>query len=336
MVLNQKPNIKMDNYRRYVSEHLLPYRLINWGRNTGLSKCIGLVGPRGSGKSLSASAMGVLDYLIPGYNVISNMNLQYAVNINGNIINYQSEKLDKMEFMRFDIPNKTAVMVDEVNIEFSEGRRSMTNRNLIFNKIIQQLRKRKLNVIYTVQHEMWIDNRLRWQTDVFIKCQDVCMKPGGIYLPYDFGEFVSWKIYDMSGIFGRGVYADSETPLFDGLRFAGKQWWNTYDTDEIQEGDEGKYGKANVDESPYVQKKREEIADIQSKVLELHNDGIEAISSPELARILGVFPKKVKDILLTCGVTYNPYLNKYEIDPYDLEKMTDGENQKEIYNRVKV
>jgi len=183
-----------------------------------------------------------MDFLIPGYKVLSNMSIKWGIKVGDYVVGYASQELDKAALLSFDIESNCCVVIDEVNIEFSEARRSMTNRNLIFNKILQQLRKRKLNVVYTVQHEMWIDNRLRGQTDVFIKCRDKCLQDGGWFLPYDYGEQINWCVYDMRGIYGHGSYDDTQIPLLDGVTFFGKKWWHSFNTDQLQ-GDEEVYGQ---------------------------------------------------------------------------------------------
>lgn len=317
-----------DYLNRLISGYLVPYRFLNYGRLTRLSKCIGFIGPRGSLKSLSASAMGILDYMIPGYKLVSNMEVYHAVNIRGNTVGYHSEELDKAAVINFDIEDRTALLVDEVNIEFSEARRSMTNRNLIFNKIMQQLRKRKLNLIYTVQHEMWIDSRLRWQTDFFIRTKDVCLMPGGDKLPYAFGEYGSWKIYDMSGFLGKGAYGDTGKAVIEDWRFHGKPWWNTYNTDEIQGIDEdppaGKWIELKKSEYSIKEDSNQQV--IRDTILDLHNQGVESIPSEDLYRMVGINPNihnekiYIGRILKSLGIVYQRWNKTYKIPDTDLDK----------------
>lgn len=331
---NQNQDSKRESYlKRYVRQQIMPYRFINFGRNTKLSKCIGLIGPRGSCKSLAASAMGIIDYLIPGYKLISNMDISWGLQLGNDVVHYHSDKLDKMEFLKFNIQDKVAVLVDEVNIEFSEARRSMTNRNLIFNKILQQLRKRQLNVIYTVQHEMWIDNRLRWQTDIFIKTMDVCLKPGGIYLPYDFGEFASWKVYDMAGIFGHGSYADTMKPVIEDWRFNGKRWWNTFNTNEIQGLEDQVYGAKLTSETPsYIEQYNQKWGWLADKAKQLYENGLDEITSGELTRYVGEpLTPQLRQILKTYGITWNVYKQKYDIESYKIgDNKPEREKEKEL------
>ena len=324
--INLAQSIKLENYlKSYVADRVIPQRFINFGRNTKLSKCIGLIGPRGSCKSIAAAAMGIIDYLIPGSKLISNMEVKWGLRLGDLLVGYRSEDLDKMELMKFNIEENVAVLIDEVNIEFSEARRSMTNRNLIFNKILQQLRKRSLNVIYTVQHEMWIDNRLRYQTNVFIKTQDVCMMPGGIHLPYDFGEYASWKVFDMSGIFGQGSYVDTHVPVIDGWSFSAKQWWNTFDTKQIQGIDQDEYGKYGAE--PMTFKRSGEIiaAGNNSRVLldtiqELHDKGFTWVDSEDFYKLVGAETRTMRNELGSILKGYGIYNrnNRFNIPDIDL------------------
>lgn len=324
-------SIRMENYlKHYVRENLIPYRFLNFDRLTKLSKCIGLIGPRGSCKSLTAAAMGIVDYLIPGYKLISNMEIKWALKMANYIVGYQSNELDQAEFLNFDIEDSVAVMVDEVNIEFSEARRSITNRNLIFNKILQQLRKKKMNLIYTVQHEMWVDNRLRYQTDFFIRCQDICLKPGGIYLPYDFGEFATWTIYDMSGYLGQGSYQETGKPVIENWKIPSKRWWGCYDTDLIQGEDGGIYGgpvsggPVELKRSEYIVRESENNALIFDTLKQLHDDGIDELPSHKLYKMLGVTTHKGKvyvgKILKGMGIEYHTWNKHYVIPAADLDR----------------
>lgn len=327
--INYDLSIKRESYlKQFIADYLINKRFINFGRNTKLSKCIGLIGPRGSCKSVGAAAMGILDYLVPGYKLISNMEVKWGVRVCDMLAAYSSEPLDKMELLKFNIADKVAALIDEVNIEFSEARRSMTNRNLIFNKILQQLRKRAMNVIYTVQHEMWVDNRLRYQTDIFIKTKDVCLKPGGIYLPYDFGEYASWKMYDMAGIFGHGAYQDTLTPIIDDWWFRAKQWWNTFDTNEIQGLESENYGidsqELQIKRSDYVVKQESDLSYIFDTFEDWHNQGITQIASADVFKFFGIETHRGKTwlggILRDIGVQYQEWNKTYKIPNADLNK----------------
>lgn len=281
--------------KHLISERILPDRFINFGRLTKLSKCIGFIGPRGSMKSLSTAAMSIIDYLVPGYNVFSNMDIAWGLNLGDYSVGYASKPLDRADLYAFDVSNGLLV-IDEPNMEFSEARRSMTNQNLTFNRIIQQLRKKQLNMIYAVQHEMWVDDRLRYQTDVFISCKDILLKPGNINLPYDFGTYCEWTIYDMSGFLGKGTFDETGEP-HSLVKFYGKRWWNTYDTNQIQAEEDIKYGSFNQPRSKEIPMSVEEVAlrdTVQSTLIDIVNSNAETIGESEL---LSILDKKVEFIV---------------------------------------
>lgn len=340
--VNLDLSLRMENYlKQYVRETVIPYRFLNYDRLVKLSKCIGLIGPRGSCKSLTAAAMGIIDYLIPGYELISNMEIKWALKLADYIVGYRSTELDQAEFLNFDTRDNVAVMIDEVNIEFSEARRSSTNRNLIFNKILQQLRKKKMNLVYTVQHEMWVDNRLRYQTDFFIRCQDICLKPGGIYLPFEFGEFATWTIYDMSGFLGQGSYQETNKPVIENWKVPTKKWWGCYDTSLIQGEEQQSYGRVQGDEislqrSEYIVKQEENVATVMDTIKSLHDDGIELIKTNVLYDLLGIKTQKGKiyvgKILKDMGIKYQTWNKSFKIPTADLNKPETMRVPKEVIN----
>lgn len=170
------------------------------------------------------------------------MPIHWGLRLGDYTVAYKSEDLDKAALLNLDIEGDILAIVDEVNLEFSEARRALTNRNLIFNKLLQQLRKKRLDLIYTVQNEMWVDLRLRWQTDFFILTKDIKLKPGGISLPFAFGEIAEWSVYDMPGYLGRGSFQQTLRPAIV-TNFLGKKWWGTFDTNQLQAEDELSYGR---------------------------------------------------------------------------------------------
>jgi hypothetical protein len=213
-------------------------------------------------------------------------------------VGYLTHDLDKADMFKLAM-GSGMMFIDEINMELSEARRSMTNRNLNFNKVIQQLRKKELNLIYTVQHEMWVDDRLRYQTDIFIKCQDVVLKPGGMSLPFDFGTMCEWTIFDMSGHLGKGSYYETQQP-FGTLKFYGKHWWHAYDTKERQGLEEEVYGKSqqlnqlNIEPSGTVLEAQSQWGWLYDKLEELlasyagDDDENIVIEAPVLQSYLGV------------------------------------------------
>lgn len=313
--------------KRFVREHIFPSRFINCGRNTRLSKCIGFTGYRGSGKSLAAAAMAIIDYMVQGYTVWSNMGIQYGLEVGGFQVAYASQPLDKADVLKLRL-GKGLVVVDEVNVEFSEARRSQTNRNLQFNGLLQQLRKRQLDMIYTTQHEMWVDNRLRFQTDVFIQCQDVLLKPGNARFQHaDFGELCEWTIYDMTGILGKGSYLQTQQPA-GVFRFRAKHWWNTYDTNQVQGEGQESYGKdpkqssqPSVERAGHIVAAEDEFGWMFDKIQELHDMGLQRISHDELYEILHLPNVPASGRILTqLNLSYDRQHKEYRIPTADLKR----------------
>jgi hypothetical protein len=118
----------------------------------------------------------------------------------GGVVTYQSEKLDPRRLLRLDPEyNNGIVYTDEVNMEFAEARRSMSNTNLLVDTVAQQIRKYENWWIYTVINEMFVDSRLRDLTDIFIRCQDTALTIDGLEKRKPVGIDFKWTIYPMSG-----------------------------------------------------------------------------------------------------------------------------------------
>jgi len=128
---------------------------------------IGLVGLRGDGKSGSGAVIALLDYMMNGEPVWSNMPIGVRINVDdetarqyglhhGGTVTYRSKELDKEGLLRFDPQyNHGCYFIDEINMEFAEARRAMSNTNLYMDRVAQQLRKYTNSMIYTVINEMF-------------------------------------------------------------------------------------------------------------------------------------------------------------------------------------
>jgi hypothetical protein len=119
---------------------------------------IGLVGLRGDGKSGSGAVIALLDYMLNNNPVWSNMAIRTAIRVedetaismthgvlhHGGVVTYTSQELDKEGLLRFDPSyHEGCYFIDEINMEFAEARRSMSNTNLFMDRVAQQLRKYK-------------------------------------------------------------------------------------------------------------------------------------------------------------------------------------------------
>jgi hypothetical protein len=175
---------------------------------------IGLVGLRGDGKSGSGAVIAMLDYLMNGEPVWSNMAIGVSINVDdatarkwtngtmkhGGTVTFRSQPLDKEGLLRFDPRyNHGCYFVDEINMEFAEARRAMSNTNLYMDRVAQQLRKYQNSLIYTVINEMFVDSRIRELTDIFIRCEDTALSMEGLAAKKPTGVDFKWTIYPMSG-----------------------------------------------------------------------------------------------------------------------------------------
>jgi hypothetical protein len=229
---------------------------------------IGFVGPRGSGKSVGAARTVILDYMLRSKTVWSNMEIGFNRIYNGNSIPAVSRSLDRLSLGELDeVYSKGIIYVDEVNL-MMEARRSMSQGNLMFSYILQQLRKRQLTIIWSAQSEQHCDDRLRFQTDIIISCSDVSITRPNC----EIGALSIWKAYDFSGIVKGTTHRSTKDMLFyEGVE-SNKPFWNTYSTWEIQDAT-----------TPTKQDKRQAEADrIAAEIAEGMKAGTPRVSKREL------------------------------------------------------
>jgi len=156
------------------------------------------------------------------------MDIGIALQLKNGLKELKSVPFDKLELVDLDEVYKNGlIFIDEVNIEIAEARRAMKQENIMFSYILQELRKRHLNIIWTAQNEGWVDDRLRFQTDILIKCKDV--SPNN-----EPGQYSLWKAYDMSGMIREDLpHEKAKVPFYTGVSF-NKPWWNSYNTWQLQ------------------------------------------------------------------------------------------------------
>jgi len=219
---------------------------------------IGLVGLRGDGKSGSGAVIALLDYMMSGNPVWSNMPIKTDIQVDdetaismthgalphGGVVTYVSQELDKEGLLRFDPSyHDGCYFIDEINMEFAEARRAMSNTNLFMDRVAQQLRKYQNSMIYTVINEMFIDPRIRELTDIFIRCEDMALSREGLNHHKQPGIDFKWTVYPMSGyLCGReNSYYVTKKPLPPAyLHF--EPWRGIYDDKYAQAVGKMKYG----------------------------------------------------------------------------------------------
>jgi hypothetical protein len=196
------------------------------------STVIGLVGPRGSGKSVGGARLAIVDSFLNGItNVWSNMDIGFILNHKGKSIELHSNPIHKLDMESLStIYNDGLIFMDEVNMEIADSRRSNARETLNFDYVVQQLRKRRLNIIWTAQSELHVETRLRNQTDIFIKCSDV-----SIANPYcGIGELSKYICYDYSGMINDRMPDNHFNGVFEENIIWNKPWWNSFSTWQLQ------------------------------------------------------------------------------------------------------
>jgi len=207
---------------------------------------IGLVGERGSGKSLGGANIALRDFMMNGEPCWSNMSIKMQVkvdddsasffNLKGGVVNYEAQHMDKQAFLKLDSRYEGGCLFfDEFNLEYGESRRSSANVNLLTDRAIQQLRKLQCGLVYTVINEMYVDSRIRENTDVFIHCSDVAFSPLNMLNKMQQGVEFDWLLYPMTTkLVGSGMrYQDTNKPVGP-IKMQLKHVWGAIDTLERQ------------------------------------------------------------------------------------------------------
>jgi len=152
-------------------------------------------GGRGSGKTLSMTVQASID-MIQGRRCWSNYPISFKMKgSDSKIVSYDAEPLEFDRLYDFDQSFQHGlVLIDEINL-WADSRRSMNVSNRLLTYIFQLIRKRRLSFYLTVQNFDWLDKRIRWQTDVLIKCFDLSFA----YHELTPGEAISQTLIDLSG-----------------------------------------------------------------------------------------------------------------------------------------
>lgn len=268
---------------------------------------IGLIGERGSGKSLGGGNIAVRDFMMNGEPCWSNMQMKLRVNIDhaqpGGLVLYEAGHIEKQAFLRLDSRYEGGCLFfDEFNLEYGEARRSSANVNLMTDRAVQQLRKLQCGLIYTVLNEMYIDTRIRENTDLFIRCSDTAMKAGNLQGKMEQGVVFEWLLYPMTArVAGLGqTYADTKQPIGP-ISMSLKHLWGFIDTLERQAVGQTKYSETtpnallplDMQDDPAVIEDRDRWGWLDKRIshfYELHaNDGpIIEISSSEFRQEMRV------------------------------------------------
>lgn len=277
---------------------------------------IGLIGDRGSGKSLGGGAIGLFDYMVREEPCYSNMGIAADVALDdetaakykdigftrGGIVHYRSKELDMVKFLEGDSDQTDGVyFIDEYNIAVADARRAMSNQNLQAADTEQQLRKNDSALIFTCLSEMFVDNRLRDQTDIFIKTRDTALSIEGVQQRIPQGLHFKWEIYPMTdkggAILGVVKYSESQHPITN-WGIDGKPLWSLIDTLERQHRQKYKVGMTGGQhaesletvESPAITKFKSKWYFLPEKVIELRSklEAPKEFTSQEIDQMFGI------------------------------------------------
>lgn len=338
---------------------LLPRRQINGGKplfyQSYLDReyVLGTIGDRGGGKSGSDAVISVVDFMVRGKPVWSNMKIQCDVFVddetareaglnNGGTVHYESQPLKKGELLKLDERYRDGCLViEEINVQFSNVRRFMSNTNVDFNEVCQQLRKFKTSMIYNVIDEMFIDAQLRALTDIFIRTYDTAFDKDAMARRKKPGLDFCWQLYSMSGYLNgeQGRYAITHKAEKCYFRFA--PWRGIYNDKQYQE--KGTYSlnkreqeaarKAglSVESSEDMKEETNEWQWLVEKVLQLKNAGQTGIHAGPLWAFLdiasrGLTPNYMGTVLPAFGIKHDKWDNRekdhlYKIETYDIDKL---------------
>lgn len=242
------PEYKAETHEQIVAQMV---RALFRRYHTNRDWIIGLVGERGSGKSLGGANIAIRDFAMNCEPLWSNMDIQLGVylpreatapyGLDEGLALYKAEYIEKQKFLSLDdYYSGGCLMLDEFNIEYGEARRSSSNVNLKTDTAIQQLRKLQDGLIYTGINEMYMDVRIRENTDIFIRCSDVAYKPENLRAKMKPGIQFEWLIYPMTAkVFGAGkTYADTGKPIGP-IQITLGSFWGVIDTYERQVRESG-------------------------------------------------------------------------------------------------
>jgi len=224
--------------RRLVKAYI-PFRIVKGNHLINRTLVTGLIGARGSGKSCSASEIIIFDYLIRGWKVWSNMEIKATFKYRDAEQTFSTIDFEKMDIFKLDPSFQSGcIFLDEINLEYAEARRSSSNRNLKFTNMLQQLRHRNLDMVFTSQLDTFLDTRLRFQTDLFCICKDAALTPSGREYGADIGNFTFLDVFDYSGVYTGEIYHSGNYPFWTGILWI-RPFWHTYDTFQMQGMDGG-------------------------------------------------------------------------------------------------
>lgn len=202
------------------------------------SEVVMITGSRGSGKSLFMTALAVAD-LRKGKSVWSNMPVKVVGTVRKkyNLPLLKTKPLDMDAFYALSEELQDGVVCIDEAQNMGDSRASLTLKNRLLNAIIAQVRKRSLNVYFTVQDPSWVDVRLRFATDVEVECYDLAYSPWGRSKNVAYGELIRCHFKDLSGYkTGQSFFKTGKYYKRNILK--GSRYWSCYDSKAVTDLEE--------------------------------------------------------------------------------------------------
>lgn len=222
----------------------LPWRLFHIGHLEKISKVIGFIGHRGSNKTSSAAYVAIFDFMLRDLPVYSGVDIAIKVRYRDLEKEYHSRPWKGVDMLDIGDDCRGGLIIsDEINIAGgAESSRFMASANLAWSNDLQQLRKRRLNVVWTAQSWSTVDARTRAQCDYVVECED-CFNSHSYKAKYP-GDKAKWHVYELSGLSGQFdlAYEMVHRNLVHYEIWAGMIWlrpvtWPAYDTYQEQPDD---------------------------------------------------------------------------------------------------
>jgi hypothetical protein len=275
---------------------------------------IGFIGPRGSGKSVNTARMSILDYMMEGKQVWANMEIGCQLGLNGHHHIIQADNWDKIDIIGLEnIYDNGCIVIEEANMTMMEARRAMRDENIRFSYVLQQLRKRKMNIIWNAQSENHVDDRMRYQTDIFVKCADVSLLPG--HRNVGVGELTLCKYYDYSGVVTGDIKSRKGfiEPFFECI-VANKPWWNSFNTWQLQMPDDAVLKEQEAEANSYL-------TSVADNIFQMIQDNDGEIDRKQMWHDVNISTRseqiKIGQLLSAMGIEQNYNHSKYVMKVYE-------------------
>jgi len=336
-----RPLTKDDVLRLIVRRLIRPLFL---RRHLKREQVLGVIGEKGGGKSATTSTAALTDQLLDGKKVYSNIDVACDIEVgnetaqryglsSGGKVHYETIHLEKNALLKLDEKYRNgALIIEEINVQYSNVRRFMSNTNVDFNEVVQQLRKLQTSLYYNVIDEMFIDSQLRSMTDAFIKCEDTAYTTDNLAARKPQGQDFKWLIYPMTGNFAghEKTYYRTKKPL-PPIYFHFTKFHGIFNTEYSQH--QGIYSQSrktqagdieimmSVESSPENIAWRQQWGWVAEKAIELKRAGKNNIEPWELAEIMNrPITKEFRGILSVCHIRYDRFTQKYKIDDFSIER----------------